>query len=65
MSAIDRVQLFKLAWDLIGEPFGARQLQYEWFYAGDPYFTRARFYRSPITNDFKAMVTRLLKRDGK
>ena len=64
IAARDRVQLFKLAWDMIGEQFGGRQLQYEWFYAGDPYFTRARFYRSPITNDFKAMVTRLLKSGG-
>jgi anthranilate 3-monooxygenase (FAD)/4-hydroxyphenylacetate 3-monooxygenase len=58
--ARDRVHLFKLAWDMIGESFGGRQLQYEWFYAGDPYFTHSRFYRSPIARDFKAMVTRLL-----
>lgn len=60
-SAQDRVQLFKLAWDIIGEQFGGRQLQYEWFYAGDPYFTRSRFYRSPIARDYKEMVARLLK----
>ncbi len=59
-SAKDRVQLFKLAWDMIGEPFGSRQFQYEWFFAGDPYFTRARFYSSPVVKEFKAMVTRLL-----
>ena len=59
-TARDRVQLFKLAWDMIGEPFGSRQLQYEWFYSGDPIFTRQRFYRSPISRQFKAMVTRLL-----
>jgi aromatic ring hydroxylase len=46
---------------MIGEPFGSRQLQYEWFYSGDPTFTRQRFYRSPISRQFKAMVTRLLK----
>ena len=43
VSALERVQLFKLGWDMIGEQFGTRQLQYEWFYAGDPYFTRQRF----------------------
>lgn len=59
-AAKDRVQLFKLAWDMIGEPFGSRQFQYEWFYAGDPYFTRARFYGSPVVKGFKSMVTRLL-----
>src|SRR5271154_4350707 len=62
VSARDRVQLFKLAWDMIGEPFGSRQLQYEWFYSGDPYFTRTRFFRSPVTREFKAMVDRVLKR---
>jgi 4-hydroxyphenylacetate 3-monooxygenase oxygenase component len=65
VGARDRVQLFKLAWDMIGEPFGSRQLQYEWFYSGDPYFTRARFYRSPVAEEFKAMVTRLLKDSDK
>jgi 4-hydroxyphenylacetate 3-monooxygenase oxygenase component len=64
VAARDRVQLFKLAWDMIGDQFGGRQLQYEWFYAGDPYFTRSRFYRSPIARQFKSMVDRLLKPQG-
>ncbi len=58
----ERVQLFKLAWDMLGEQFGGRQLQYEWFYAGDPHFTRARFYRSPAVKQYKAMVERLLNK---
>ncbi len=62
VAAKDRVQLFKLAWDLLGEPFGSRQLQYEWFYSGDPLYTRSRFYRSPVTKRYKAMVERLLGR---
>lgn len=60
LDARGRVRLFKLAWDLIGEPFGSRQLQYEWFYAGDPMFTRQRFYRSPVAKEYKAMIERLL-----
>lgn len=58
-----RVQLFKLAWDMLGEQFGSRQLQYEWFYAGDPYFTRSRFYHSPVVKQHKAMVDKLLQTD--
>jgi hypothetical protein len=50
---------------MIGEPCGSRQFQYEWFYAGDPYFTRARFYGSPVVKGFKSMVTRLLNDSGK
>ena len=61
LGARARVQLFKLAWDMLGEQFGSRQLQYEWFYAGDPLFTRARFYRSPAVAQYKAMVERLLR----
>jgi anthranilate 3-monooxygenase (FAD) / 4-hydroxyphenylacetate 3-monooxygenase len=60
VAALDRVQLFKLAWDMIGEQFGARQLQYEWFYAGDPYFTRQRFFQSPAAAEYKEIVARLL-----
>ncbi len=61
LDARARVQLFKLAWDMLGEQFGSRQLQYEWFYAGDPLFTRARFYRSPAVAQYKGMVGRLLE----
>ncbi|HKA55438.1 MAG TPA: 4-hydroxyphenylacetate 3-hydroxylase N-terminal domain-containing protein [Candidatus Binatia bacterium] len=61
LSAQARVQLFKLAWDMLGEQFGGRQLQYEWFYAGDPLFTRARFYHSPAVAQYKGMVDRLLQ----
>lgn len=60
VDARRRVQLFKLAWDALGEQFGSRQHQYEWFYAGDPYFTRSRFYQSPVVQEYKALVDRLL-----
>jgi anthranilate 3-monooxygenase (FAD)/4-hydroxyphenylacetate 3-monooxygenase len=36
MASRERVKLFKLAWDLCGDAFGSRQLQYERYYAGDP-----------------------------
>jgi anthranilate 3-monooxygenase (FAD) / 4-hydroxyphenylacetate 3-monooxygenase len=62
VSALDRVQLFKLAWDIIGEQFGARQLQYEWFYAGDPYFTRQRFFHSVAATEYREIVTHLLRK---
>lgn len=62
LGARDRVQLFKLAWDMLGEQFGSRQLHYEWFYSGDPLFTRSRFYHSPAVKSYKAMVDRLLKK---
>jgi 4-hydroxyphenylacetate 3-monooxygenase len=39
--ARERVQLFRLAWDLAGSAFGGRQVLYERFFASDP-LTRAR-----------------------
>ena len=48
VSAEERVSIFKLAWDLCGEAFGQRLLQYERYYTGDPIRKRAIFY-----NQFK------------
>jgi len=46
MAAEDRVRLFKLAWDLAGDAFGSRALQYERYYAGDPFRLIASNYVS-------------------
>src|SRR5262249_27391167 len=42
----ERVKLLKLLWDLIGSEFGARHLQYEMFYAGEPGAIKGREYRT-------------------
>jgi 4-hydroxyphenylacetate 3-monooxygenase len=34
LGAVERMKLYKLAWDLIGSEFAGRHLQYEKFYAG-------------------------------
>ncbi|MFT9818130.1 4-hydroxyphenylacetate 3-hydroxylase family protein [Lysinibacillus sp. NPDC056185] len=39
-----RMKIFKLAWDLCGEGFGMRALQYERYYTGDPVRKRAIYY---------------------
>nr|WP_217368470.1 4-hydroxyphenylacetate 3-hydroxylase N-terminal domain-containing protein [Brevibacillus sp. HB1.4B] len=46
ISGTDRVRLFKLAWDLCGEAFGQRLLQYERYYTGDPVRKLAIFYNN-------------------
>ncbi len=33
-NSLERVKLFKLAWDAVGSEFGSRHLQYEKFYSG-------------------------------
>ncbi|MGG0240273.1 4-hydroxyphenylacetate 3-hydroxylase family protein [Bacillus rhizoplanae] len=46
VSATERVSVFKLAWDLCGEAFGQRLLQYERYYTGDPIRKKAIFYNA-------------------
>ncbi|RXT13474.1 4-hydroxyphenylacetate 3-hydroxylase family protein [Ammoniphilus sp. CFH 90114] len=46
VGANERIQVFKLAWDLCGEAFGQRLLQYERYYTGDPIRKRAIFYNN-------------------
>ena len=46
ITAEDRVRIFKLAWDLAGDAFGMRAMQYERYYAGDPF----RLVASNYTN---------------
>lgn len=58
VSSLDRVKLFKLAWDLAGDAFGSRQLQYERYYAGDPVRILAGNYLSHSDQDMTALVER-------
>ncbi len=46
VSSEERVRLFKLAWDLCGEAFGQRLLQYERYYSGDPVRKMGMFYNA-------------------
>lgn len=45
VTPVERVKLFKLAWDAIGSEFGSRHLQYEIFYSGPAFVTRGHAYR--------------------
>ena len=58
--SVDRVRLFKIAWDLAGDSFGSRQLQYERFYAGDPVRILAMTYLGTDDRDYRALVDRAI-----
>ncbi|HWO96599.1 MAG TPA: 4-hydroxyphenylacetate 3-hydroxylase N-terminal domain-containing protein [Bacillus sp. (in: firmicutes)] len=60
VSGEERVRLFKLAWDLCGEAFGQRLLQYERYYTGDPIRKRAIFYNQHKRNHSFPMVDEAL-----
>jgi 4-hydroxyphenylacetate 3-monooxygenase len=61
-SAIDRLKLFRLAWDLLGSEFGSRHAQYERFYAGPSFVVRDHSYRECPWPRFHAIVEDLLAR---
>lgn len=64
MTSVDRVRLFKLAWDLVGETFGSRVLQYERYYAGDPVRNLAGNYLSYDDKELRALVDSALALAG-
>lgn len=64
LSSLDRVRLFKLAWDLAGEAFGQRLVQYERYYAGDPVRNLAGFYLSVDNSDYHRLVNAALALAG-
>lgn len=42
----EKVKFYKLAWDAVGSEFGSRHHQYEMFYAGATFVTKAHAYRT-------------------
>jgi 4-hydroxyphenylacetate 3-monooxygenase oxygenase component len=59
-TARERIQLFRLAWDLVGEAIGSRQELYERFFSGDPVRNLASRYRMYDLSTCVAHVNRLL-----
>lgn len=61
MGAVDRMKLFKLAWDLVGSEFAGRHMQYEKFYAGASFIIRNHSFREAPWEHFHEVVDGLLK----
>jgi 4-hydroxyphenylacetate 3-monooxygenase len=60
MSAIDRMKLFRLVWEMVGSEFAGRQIQYEKFYAGPSFIQRGHSYREAPWAEFHGVVDALL-----
>jgi 4-hydroxyphenylacetate 3-monooxygenase len=60
MGALDRMKLYKLAWDLIGSEFAGRHLQYEKFYAGASFIVRNHNFREAPWDRFHKVVDDLM-----
>ena len=59
-TAVDRMKLFKLAWDMLGSEFGGRHVQYEKFYAGPQFLLRGYNYREAPWAYFDGIVSDLM-----
>ena len=46
VDPVDRVKIFKLAWDAVGSEFGSRHVQYEMFYAGAMFVLKNHAFRA-------------------
>jgi 4-hydroxyphenylacetate 3-monooxygenase len=60
LEAVDRVKLFKLAWDMVGSEFAGRHQQYEKFYAGASFIVRNHNYRETPWDDLHGIVDDLM-----
>jgi 4-hydroxyphenylacetate 3-monooxygenase len=61
LPALDRMKLFKLAWDLVGSEFAGRQQQYEKFYAGASFIVRNYSHTLAPWADLHGVVDGLMK----
>ena len=59
-SAVDRMKLFKLAWDLLGSEFAGRHMQYEKFYAGPGFVVTNYSYLNAPWRAFDALVDEIM-----
>jgi 4-hydroxyphenylacetate 3-monooxygenase len=65
LEGYERVQLFRLAWDLTMSAFGSRQTHYEYYFFGDPVRMGMAYFNNYDKEPFKQMVQEFLKRTKK
>ncbi|MEH7107027.1 4-hydroxyphenylacetate 3-monooxygenase, oxygenase component [Bacillus sp. JJ1764] len=62
-NAVDRVKIFRLAWELTMSSFGTRQTQYERYFFGDPVRLSGSLYNSFVKEPYVARVKEFLEID--
>ena len=63
-ESLDRMKLFKLAWDFLGSDFAGRHIQYERFYAGPPFLVFNHSLRECPWDEFHGRVQELMDSYG-
>ena len=64
LGAVERMKLYKLAWDLVGSEFAGRHTQYEKFYAGASFIVRNHNFREAPWEHFHKVVEDLMASYG-
>lgn len=59
-NAVDRVKVFRLAWDLTMSSFGTRQTQYERYFFGDPVKLSSNLYRGYPKEESLKQISKFL-----
>lgn len=62
LEGYERVQLFRLAWDLSLSAFGARQTHYEYYFFGDPIKMGMTYFDNYEKDSYKDYITSFLKK---
>nr|WP_279401440.1 4-hydroxyphenylacetate 3-monooxygenase, oxygenase component [Piscibacillus salipiscarius] len=63
VEGFERVQIFRLAWDLTMSAFGSRQTHYEYYFFGDPVKMGMAYFDQYDKEKYKDMVKDFLKRE--
>jgi 4-hydroxyphenylacetate 3-monooxygenase len=64
LEGYERVQLFRLAWDLTLSAFGSRQMHYEYYFFGDPIRMGMTYFENYDKEPFKNYIQDFLKKSS-
>ncbi|RDI47940.1 4-hydroxyphenylacetate 3-monooxygenase, oxygenase component [Falsibacillus pallidus] len=64
LDGYERVQLFRLAWDLTLSAFGGRQMHYEYYFFGDPIKMGMTYFDNYDKDPYKERIKSFLKNSG-
>ncbi|MBD8004344.1 4-hydroxyphenylacetate 3-monooxygenase, oxygenase component [Bacillus norwichensis] len=63
LNGYERVQLFRLAWDMTLSAFGARQAHYEYYFFGDPIRMGMTYFDGYEKDQYKDFISEFLKKE--
>ena len=64
LEGYEKVQLFRLAWDITMSAFGSRQMHYEYYFFGDPVRMGMTYFEGYEKDRYKNLIQDFLNMDG-